>query len=333
MPYFSIIIPVYNRPDEVDELLESLSVQTFSDFEVILIEDGSSVKCNLIAQKYDNILNVRYYYKVNSGRSETRNYGMEKAEGEYFVFFDSDCVIPPSYFEKIKNQLSRNYTDSYGGPDKADKSFSNFQKAINFSMTSFLTTGGIRGSKGPKMEKFVPRTFNMGFSKEVYHKVGGFKNMFGEDIDLSLRIRNQGYTCQLIPDAFVYHKRRVSLRSFYRQVNVFGMARISLYLLHPNSLKPVHALPAIFTIATFLILIGSLWFPCILIPLIAYYALIFIVSWLEYKKLSISFLSVITSAIQLYGYGLGFLKSYSEKVIIGTKQTEKEELNKYYNKK
>ena len=147
MPYFSIIIPVYNRPDEVDELLESLVLQTFSDFEVILIEDGSSVKCDLIAQKYDTILNIRYFYKENSGRSETRNYGMEKAEGEYFVFFDSDCVIPPSYFEKIKNKLNINYTDSYGGPDKADKSFSNLQKAINFSMTSFLTTGGIRGWK------------------------------------------------------------------------------------------------------------------------------------------------------------------------------------------
>ena len=179
----------------------------------------------------------------------------------------------------------------------------------------------------------MPRTFNMGFSKEVYNKVGGFKNMFGEDIDLSLRIRNQGYTCQLISDAFVYHKRRVSLRSFYRQVNVFGMARISLYLLHPNSLKPVHALPAIFTIATFTILLASLWFPWILIPLIAYYALIFIVSWLEYKKFSIGILSVITTAIQLYGYGWGFIRSYVIKVIIGKKQTEKDELNKYYNKK
>ncbi|MFA5463454.1 MAG: glycosyltransferase, partial [Dysgonamonadaceae bacterium] len=220
MPYFSIIIPVYNRPDEVDELLESLTLQTYSDFEVLLIEDGSSLKCDLIAKKYEDELNVRYYFKENSGRSETRNYGMERAEGEYFVFFDSDCVIPPFYFEKIKNRLAENYTDSYGGPDKADESFSDLQKAISFSMTSFLTTGGIRGSKGAKMEKFVPRTFNMGFSKEVYQTVGGFKDMFGEDIDLSLRIRSKGYTCQLISDAFVYHKRRVSLRSFYRQVHV-----------------------------------------------------------------------------------------------------------------
>jgi len=333
MPYFSIIIPVYNRPDEVDELLESLTLQTYSDFEVLLIEDGSSLKCDLIAQKYEGELNVRYYFKENSGRSETRNYGMERAEGEYFVFFDSDCVIPPFYFEKIKNRLAENYTDSYGGPDKADESFSDLQKAISFSMTSFLTTGGIRGSKGAKMEKFVPRTFNMGFSKEVYQTVGGFKDMFGEDIDLSLRIRSKGYTCQLISDAFVYHKRRVSLRSFYRQVHVFGMARISLYLLHPSSMKLVHTLPALFTIASVIILFLAPFIPWLTIPLVAYFLLIFVASSIQYKKVSIGLLSIVTSAIQLYGYGWGFMKSYVKKVLIGKKNSEKEELNKYYNKK
>lgn len=333
MPYFSIIIPVYNRPDEVDELLHSLTLQTFTDFEVLLIEDGSSVKCDEIAKNYSDRLNVRYYYKENSGRSKTRNFGMEKAEGEYFVFFDSDCVIPSFYFEKIKDKLTHNYTDSYGGPDKADESFTNLQKAINFSMTSFLTTGGIRGSKGTKMEKFVPRTFNMGFSKEVYDAVGGFEDMFGEDIDLSLRIRNRGYTCQLVSDAFVYHKRRVSLHSFYKQVHVFGMARISLYLLHPTSLKLVHVLPALFTIASVLIVLLSPFYPLVLIPLIVYYILIFIFSTLEYKKLPIGFLSIITSAIQLYGYGWGFIKSFIDKIIFRKKQTEKDELDKYYNKK
>ena len=333
MSYFSIIIPVYNRPDEVDELLESLTLQTFTDFEVLLIEDGSTIKCDLIAKKYDDKLNVRYYFKENSGRSETRNYGMDKAKGEYFVFFDSDCVIPSSYFEKIKTKLINNYTDSYGGPDKADKSFTDLQKAISFSMTSFLTTGGIRGSKGPKMEEFVPRTFNMGFSKEVYQTVGEFKDMFGEDIDLSLRIRNQGYTCQLIPDAFVYHKRRVNLHSFYRQVHVFGMARISLYLLHPSSLKLVHTLPALFTVASIIIVLLIPFIPWIAIPLVAYFFLIFVASILEYKKITIGFLSIITSAIQLYGYGWGFIKSYFKKVLLSKKNTEKEELDKYYNKK
>lgn len=333
MPYFSIIIPVYNRPDEVDELLESLTIQTFPDFEVLLIEDGSSVKCDLIAQKYEDKLNVRYYFKKNSGRSETRNFGMEKAKGEYFVFFDSDCVIPPFYFEKIKNRLTENYTDSYGGPDKADESFTDLQKAISFSMTSFLTTGGIRGSKGPKMEEFVPRTFNMGFSKEVYQSVGGFKDMFGEDIDLSLRIRNRGYTCQLISDAFVYHKRRVDLRSFYNQVHVFGMARISLYLLHPSSLKLVHTLPAIFTLISVIMLLFAPFVPWLILPLLTYFLLIFLASTLEYKKIPIGLLSIVTSAIQLYGYGWGFMKTYVKKILIGKKNSEKEELEKYYNKK
>lgn len=333
MPYFSIIIPVYNRPDEVDELLESLTLQTYTDFEVLLIEDGSSDKCDVIAQKYKDKLNVRYYFKENSGRSQTRNFGMEKAQGEYFVFFDSDCVIPSFYFQKIKETLDKNYTDSYGGPDKADESFTDLQKAISFSMTSFFTTGGIRGSKGPKMEEFVPRTFNMGLSKEVYQTVGGFKDMFGEDIDLNLRIRNHGYTCQLIPDAFVYHKRRVDLRSFYRQVHVFGMARISLYLLHPTSLKLVHTLPALFTIASILMLLFAPFFPWLLVPLAAYFLLIFLASAIEYKKFSIALLSILTSAIQLYGYGWGFIKSYIKKVLIGKKNSEKEELSKYYNKK
>ena len=333
MPFFSIIIPVYNRPDEVSELLDSLSKQTYLDFEVLLIEDGSSVKCDVVAQKYNHSLNIRYYYKDNSGRSETRNYGMEKAKGEYFVFFDSDCVIPPFYFEKIKKTLTDNYTDSYGGPDKADESFSDLQKAISFSMTSFLTTGGIRGSKGAKLEKFVPRTFNMGFSKEVYETVGEFKNMFGEDIDLSLRIRNNGFTCQLISDAYVFHKRRVDLNSFYRQVHIFGMARISLYLLHPSSLKLVHTLPAFFTIGSILIVLLSIFNLWILIPLIIYFLLIFTASSLEYKKISIGLLSIITSAIQLYGYGWGFIKSYFKKVLFGKNKSVEEELNKYYNKK
>lgn len=333
MPFFSIIIPVYNRPEEVDELLESLSEQTYLDFEVLLIEDGSTEKCNLVAEKYKDDINIRYYYKENSGRSETRNYGMEKAEGDYFVFFDSDCVIPPFYFEKIKKTLDSNYTDSYGGPDKADESFTDLQKAISFSMTSFLTTGGIRGSKRVKMEKFVPRTFNMGFSKEVYEKVGGFKDMFGEDIDLSLRIRDNGYTCQLISDAYVYHKRRVDLRSFYRQVHVFGMARISLYLLHPSSLKLVHILPALFIIISLIMLLVSFYNIWFIFPLLFYFLLIFIVSSLEYKKLSIGFISIITSAIQLYGYGWGFLKSYIKKVMFRKNKSVEDELEKYYNKK
>ena len=220
-PYFSIIIPVYNRPDEVRELLESLVGQTCKDFELLLVEDGSTCRCDEVAGEYSDRLTIRYFYKENSGRSLTRNYGMERAEGRYLVFFDSDCIIPPSYFETVRRRLEEAYVDCYGGPDAAHRSFSRLQKAINYAMTSFFTTGGIRGGKG-SMEKFTPRTFNMGFSKEVYDRVGGFADMFGEDIDLSLRIRDAGFTTALFRDAYVYHKRRVSFRSFYRQVYVFG---------------------------------------------------------------------------------------------------------------
>ena len=254
MPYFSVIIPVYNRPDEVRELLESLSKQTLKDFEVLLIEDGSVNRCDTVAQEFDKDLNICYFYKENSGRSLTRNYGMERASGEYLIFFDSDCIIPERYFEIVKARLEEDYVDCFGGPDAAHSSFSNLQKAISYSMTSFFTTGGIRGGK-KGMEKFTPRTFNMGFSKEVYKRVGGFKDMFGEDIDLSLRIQKAGFHTVLIRDAFVYHKRRVSFRSFYRQVSVFGRARVDLYLLHPESLKIVHLLPAAFVLGSLIDLI------------------------------------------------------------------------------
>ena len=201
MPYFSIIIPVYNRPAEVEELAESLTLQTCKDFELILVEDGSTLPCSEVIEKYKEKITIRYFFKENSGRSLTRNWGMERAEGEYLVFFDSDCVIPPTYFQTVKATLDRQYTDCYGGPDRADDSFTGLQKAISFSMTSFLTTGGIRGSK-KSLEKFTPRTFNMGFSRKVYREVGGFEDMFGEDIDLSLRIREAEFTTQLFSDVF-----------------------------------------------------------------------------------------------------------------------------------
>ena len=233
MPYFSIIVPVYNRPDEVNDLLKSLSQQTSKDFEVILVEDGSTVRCAEAVERYADALDIHYYYKENEGRSIARNYGMDRASGRYFIFFDSDCVIPERYFEVLSEALNRHYTDCFGGPDAAHDSFTDVQKAINYSMTSFLTTGGIRGGK-VQLEKFTPRTFNMGFSREVYERVGGFREMFSEDIDMSTRIRQAGFSIALIRDAFVYHKRRVNLRLFLRQIYIFGMSRISLYLLYPR---------------------------------------------------------------------------------------------------
>ena len=248
MAYFSIIIPVYNRLDEVRDLLDSLSKQTDKDFEVVLVEDGSTLRCDAAVKEFEDRVDVKYFYKENEGRSIARNYGMERASGEYFLFFDSDCVIPEHYIATLRKALEERPTDCFGGPDAAHSSFSDTQKAINYSMTSFLTTGGIRGGK-VQLEKFVPRTFNMGFSRRVWEKVGGFREMFSEDIDMSTRIRQAGFAISLIREAYVYHKRRVNMRLFCRQVYVFGMSRITLYLLYPDSLKLVHWLPAVFVAA------------------------------------------------------------------------------------
>lgn len=332
MPYFSVIIPVYNRPDEVRELLESLSKQTLKDFEVLLIEDGSVNRCDTVAQEFDKDLNICYFYKENSGRSLTRNYGMERASGEYLIFFDSDCIIPERYFEIVKARLEEDYVDCFGGSDAAHTSFSNLQKAISYSMTSFFTTGGIRGGK-KGMEKFTPRTFNMGFSKEVYKRVGGFKDMFGEDIDLSLRIQKAGFHTVLIRDAFVYHKRRVSFRSFYRQVSVFGRARVDLYLLHPESLKIVHLLPAAFVLGSLILILLSFFCIWALLPLIVYFLALFFESLVCNHSLRIAGLSVLTSIIQLGGYGIGFLSAFIKKVVFRQTGDLNADLERLYKKK
>jgi glycosyltransferase involved in cell wall biosynthesis len=326
MSTYSIIIPVYNRPAEVRELLESLTHQTCTDFEVVIIEDGSTVCCDDVVKAYETLLDIRYFSKPNSGRSLTRNYGMERASGKYLVFFDSDCIIPPDYFQKVTDCLDKTKADCYGGPDKAHQSFTLMQKAINYSMTSFLTTGGIRGSR-KGLETFTPRTFNMGFSQDVYRKVGGFKDMYGEDIDLSIRIREAGFMVTLFPDAFVYHKRRVNLRSFYKQVYVFGMARVLLYRLHPGSLKLVHLLPALFVAGTAVLLLSSLLCLWALLPLGVYMLALFTESLCVNKRLPIALLSIVTGFIQLIGYGNGFISAF-------IRQADMEEsLKKHYKKK
>lgn len=304
----SIIVPVYNRPDEVDELLNSLSKQTNKNFEVLIIEDGSTIICEQVCNNYQFQLDLNYFYKPNSGRSDTRNYGMQRASGNYFIIFDSDCIIPITYIEIVLKHLNSSFIDCYGGPDKADKSFSNIQKAISYSMTSIMTTGGIRGAT-KNISSFTPRSFNMGISKKVFDTVGGYKNMIGEDIDLSIRIKQAGFNTTLFQDAYVFHKRRVSLKKFYRQVNTFGKARVLLYKLHPESLKIVHLLPSCFVMGNIVLIVlsiifKSLWF---LLPILIYILELFTESFIKNRKISIAFLSIVTSYIQLFGYGLGFL--------------------------
>lgn len=327
---FSLIVPIYNRPDEAQELLESLALQTFNDFELVLVEDGSTKPCGSEVEKYRTRININYIIKENTGRSDTRNVGMEHAKGDYFIFFDSDCIIPPQYLETVNRLLHEDYADCFGGPDKEHESFTTIQKAVNYAMTSFWTTGGIRGGK-VNMEKFKPRTFNMGFSRIVYEKVGGFKDMYGEDIDLSIRISQAGYTTKLYHEAFVYHKRRVDLKRFYKQVNIFGQARINLSKLYPGSLKLVHTLPALFVIGSIGVLILAIFVsPYFLLFPIAYLLLLFFDALFRTKSILIAGLSIITSLIQIYGYGNGFIKSFFEKIILRKGLEDIETLKRVY---
>ncbi len=326
MEKYSIIVPVYNRPAEVADLLESLAGQTARNFEVILVEDGSTVPCREIAERYSGKLDLKYFFKENEGRSIARNYGMERASGTFFIFFDSDCVIPVDYFAKLNAMAVEKPFDCFGGPDAADESFSTSQKAINHAMTSFLTTGGIRGGK-ISLEKFTPRTFNMGFSRAVYNLVGGFREMFSEDIDMSTRIRLTGFSIGLYPDMPVYHKRRLDFRKFIRQVYVFGMSRITLKLLYPDTLKAVHWLPAIFVLGVVAMLLLAIFAsPWWMLPLGIYLLAIFISALVSTHSVIIAAKAVPASLIQLGGYGCGFIKAYFLKIILGRGRNESEEI-------
>lgn len=312
---FSIIVPVYNRREEVADLLRSLEAQTDKGFEIILVEDGST-QLSLPDDKGPEGLRLKYYKKSNEGRSIARNYGMAGADGDYFVFVDSDCILPPAYIETLRRSLASNPVDCFGGPDAAHESFSDTQKAINYAMTAFLTTGGIRGGK-VSMEKFTPRTFNMGFSREVYERVGGFREMFSEDIDMSTRIRNAGFSITLFPDAYVYHKRRVDMKKFWKQVHVFGMSRITLELLYPGSMKLVHWLPAVFTVGAVALIIGSFFCRWLLIPLLLYVVALWIGGVIATRSLKIGTMGVGAAMVQLTGYGTGFIKAYISKIVLG----------------
>ncbi|MBI9053868.1 MAG: glycosyltransferase [Bacteroidales bacterium] len=313
---FSAIIPVFNRPDELTELLESLKNQTYKNFEVVVVEDGSVLKSDEIVKTYQEFLDIKYFFKDNSGPGQSRNYGSERAIGDYHVFFDSDCIIPEKYFEIVDNRLTEHPVDAYGGPDMAHPSFTAIQKSINYSMTSFFTTGGIRG--GMKDEKkFHPRSFNMGFSKAVYEKTKGFSKMrFGEDVDMSLRIIENGFSTTLIKDAAVYHKRRVDYRKFFKQVFNSGIARINLYKRHPESLKIVHFLPASFTIGLLLLIILSVFRVYFLAPIGLFILIIFLDSLRLNKNIRVASLSIVSSFIQLIAYGIGFIKSFYKRLVL-----------------
>ncbi len=314
---YSFIIPVYNRPDEVAELLASLETQTCKDFEVIVVEDGSTVPCRDVVVQYAGRLAVHYYTKPNSGPGRTRNYGVERCQGEYVLILDSDCILPAGYLAEVEAELRRAPADAFGGPDRAHDSFSDVQKAINYAMTSFFTTGGIRGGR-KKMDKFYPRSFNMGVRTDVYKALGGFSAMrFGEDIDFSIRIFKGGYRCRLFPEAWVWHKRRTDLRKFFRQVHNSGIARINLYKKYPESLKPVHLLPAVFTVGVVLLLLGAFVWPWSMGLLLLFALMIGADAAFKNKSLKIGVLAIAASFIQLTGYGTGFLRAWWKRCVLG----------------
>lgn len=339
---YSLIIPVYNRPDEVAELLESLTVQRMKDFEVIIVEDGSQTPCKEVCDRYADRLDLHYHVKENGGPGQARNYGAERAKGEYFIVLDSDVVVPEGYLEAVDAELLREPCDAFGGPDAAHTSFTDIQKAISYSMTSFFTTGGIRGGK-KKLDKFYPRSFNMGIRADVYRELGGFSKMrFGEDIDFSIRIFKGGHSCRLFPEAWVWHKRRTDFRKFWRQVFNSGIARINLYKKYPESLKVVHLLPAVFTIGCILLVLVSAvgrllmhfddlhrWYwlcAAPWIPILLFCAIIFIDSSIRNKCLRVGVLSIPAAFIQLFGYGCGFLQAWWRRCVLG-----KDEFSAYNN--
>ena len=316
MSDISVIIPVFNRPGELEELLQSLVQQTEKGFEVIVVDDGSGQKCDKVAKVFNGVLNIKYFYKDNSGPGDSRNFGCEKSSSDFFIFFDSDCIIPPGYFKTLKEELGN--LDAFGGPDREHPSFTPVQKAISFSMTSLFTTGGIRGNK-KSLEKFHPRSFNMGYSREVYEKTRGFSKLrFGEDIDLSIRIFEHGFKTRLIPDCFVYHKRRTDFRKFFKQVFNSGIARINLYKRHPKSMKALHFFPSAFVVYQLLSIPHAIyWYDIrVLYPTLFYLALILFEATKKAKNPWIGMLSVWASLVQLFGYGLGFIKGFIKRVLL-----------------
>ncbi|MCD8292538.1 MAG: glycosyltransferase [Prevotellaceae bacterium] len=319
---YSVIIPVYNRPGEVDELLRSLEGQTFKDFEVVVVEDGSAIPCKCVCEAYMGRLELHYHAKPNSGPGESRNYGAERSKGDYLLIVDSDCILPEGYLDAVEAALRRQPVDAFGGPDRAHAGFTILQKAINYSMTSFLTTGGIRGGKR-KMDKFYPRSFNMGIRRSVYEALGGFSHMrFGEDIDLSIRIFKHGFSCRLIPEAWVYHKRRTTWRGFFKQVHNSGIARVNLYKKHPDSLKPVHLLPALFTLGLVVLLLLALFYPAVLLLPLFYALLLLVDATSRNGSVVIGLCAVATSYLQLIGYGTGFWRAWWRRCVLGKDEFE-----------
>lgn len=310
IPQFSVVVPVYNRPQEIQELLESLTRQTNQNFEVILVEDGSSLTSEKVYEGYSSRLTIHYFYKPNSGPGPSRNFGFERAKGEYFVVFDSDCIVPEHYFQSVEKFLKSEPLDAWGGPDRGHQNFTMAQQAMAYTMSSLFTTGGIRGGKS---KGFQPRSFNMGMNRKVFEQTGGFKfDRLAEDIELSVRMRKFGFHIGLIPEAFVYHKRRTNFTEFFYQVANFGKGRALVGKAHPGEVKVTHWFPAFFLLGIILLPLLFPIFPVLALTCVAVYCIYFLAlsidCYLTTHSIAVSLLSVPAALIQLAGYGYGFLK-------------------------
>jgi glycosyltransferase involved in cell wall biosynthesis len=308
---YSFIIPVYNRPEEIRELLLSMRQLDFQEsFEVVIVEDGSSLSSEEVVKEFAGKLNISYYQKSNSGPGDSRNFGMRKALGNYFLILDSDVILPKQYLAEVDTELRKDFVHCFGGPDAAHEDFTDLQKAINYTMTSFLTTGGIRGGK-KRLEKFQPRSFNMGLSKEAFQVSGGFGSIHpGEDPDLALRLQKEDFSTRLFPEAFVYHKRRIDWKKFHQQVKKFGMVRPVLNRWHPQSAKITYWFPTLFSIglltAFLFAIFGGYW---LLGAYGVYFLILFLHSLYLNRSFKIAFLSIVAAVVQFFGYGFGFCKS------------------------
>lgn len=321
---YSIIVPVYNRPEEIKELLETITEQTYKkDFEVLIIEDGSTISSKEIVDNFKDTINIKYYYKNNSGPGDSRNYGMRMAEGNYFIILDSDCLLPKDYLKNVDDFLQKNYVDCFGGADAATNSFTDIQKAINYAMTSFFTTGGIRGSR-KSIIRFEPRSFNMGISKKAFEKTGGYGKIHpGEDPDLTIRLWKAGFSTAFIEKAFVYHKRRISWSKFYKQVNKFGQTRPILNHWHPETSKIIYWLPSLFILGFLISILLSVFHIYVgILIYVLYFSFIFIESTYKNRSFKMGFLSIFSVSVQFFAYGEGFL--YSNFMLFGSKKTPEE---------
>ncbi len=329
MPRYSFIIPVYNRPDELHELLGTIAIQSFNDFEVVVVEDGSSIKSEAVCNEFSNRFSIHYVYQANTGPGPARNTGAEKAQGRWLIFLDSDCMLPPNYLEIVDKEADCEEFDCFGGPDKAHPTFNTIQKAIGYAMSSVLTTGGIRGAR-EKLDIFYPRSYNLGVRKSVFMAMQGFSTMrFGEDLDFSMRLLEKGYSTRLIRKAFVFHKRRNNFRSFFKQIFNSGIARINLEFRHPNTIKPVHWLPALFVLGHIMLIAAAIKFPALLLTLLIVPAIIFAHALSVTKEFRTSLWAVVATFVQTIGYGLGFLKALVLRGIFRKKEFHDFERNFY----